>query len=258
MADSLIIDFLDENKFRSYPMRTIGDRVTTSGVPLDLFILDANLVYTDDVLPDHIMLAELHFSTNGSNHDCSIKVTGQNDFNIQNVETSVYPLYIRNINGSLLVIGSDITSIGYTNQVFNGVEFEAAVCYHFNSQWQGVKSLTVNGNYLLGDIIWNEGYQFLLSPDDVNMVITMGARGDYGTPIGCHEFFPDIPKDCGEIISSINSVPTQNTNQQFNFIAGSNIAIFEDFANHTIFIGLNFSPSDICPVIKSSPTPTVI
>ena len=259
MSDSLIIDWLNENKFRSYPMRNRGNRVTTNGKSLDSFILDANLIYTDDTMPDPIKLTDMIFTPSGMDHICTFRISGQTDFVISNVETATYPVYIRNSSGSLLVIDEDIKTVGYTTESYTDVEFEPSLCYHFNTPWKGVSSLSFNGSQAYqGYIIFNEGYQFLLNPDLNKNTITLGARGIYGVPIGCEEFFPSVEKDCPSIISTINGVTLNNNNQQFIFTPGSNIAIFADPDNHKIYVGLNFESVDICPYIKASPTPTVL
>ena len=122
---STVVEWLNENALRSYPLTEDSPRFVYSGlvkIDLNALVLDATLFY--DTIPTSTTLDMI--VTSGSN--LVIYVAGQLSFMISNYQTATYPYYVRNLNNSLLVIG-DASTIP-TNLVFNvGSEFEPCVLY---------------------------------------------------------------------------------------------------------------------------------
>lgn len=251
MPESLIIDWLNENQYRAYPLKNKGNRAFGSGLNLDTIILDANLVAP--YLSDNVSVVINNISVSGS--DCIIS-TNIGSFTVTSYLTASYPYYIRNSHG-LLVVSSDITQVVGINY-FLSVEFEESVVSIFDSYWSGVASISFNSDFINNSSIeLQAGYQFQLSADEDTSTITFGANRLYGIPIGCEEFFPDIPKDCDSLIAYIDGVGVTNNGGSFTFTAGSNIAIYNDPDNNRIYIGLNFEPEDVCVNINARPNPNI-
>lgn len=224
--------------------------VVTSNKNLESLILDACLVFTTTV-PSPVNLISVVVGTN-----YIISVTGQSSFTVLDAANAEYPYYVRNTQGSLLVIGESIKEIE-SNSTFN-VPFEPTVCYEFSSEWSGVDSISFNNSApLSGEITFSEGYQFGIDVSGSN--ISLSADKSRGNPVDCSKFFPGyVPDDCSNIISYINGVGVINNGDDFSLSAGSHIAIYPDKENHRIYIGLNFDdPSqDICPAIIPNPIST--
>jgi len=248
MGDSLIIDWINENENRSYPLQYIPN---SAGSALDNVILDAAIFYDGETIHNIVYLTEIEVSGN----DRIIKITGQPNFTAASVATATYPLYIRNSKKSLLVIGSGIKDIAETT-VYENVRFEGSVCYFFTKPWRGVSSLGFNNaTPLTGEIVFEEGYQFGI--DVTGSVIELDANRNKGEPIGCTKFFNSIPDDCSSIISFMNGVGVVNQGDNFQLVAGPNISIFNDPENHRIYIGLNFEKDDVCETPLPRPHATL-
>ncbi len=241
-----VLDWLDENTYRAYPLRE-QEVILINDIAIEDILLDANLVY-DDVLPGEDVKLET-IEVDGS--DIYFFVTSQQPFFIENFAAQEYPLAVRNSAGSLLVFGEGTKQL-YSNSSPNA-KFESSVILEVAGPWLGVSSMKFNGSpEKSGDVTWLEGFQFKITGDDQE--ITLGAKRNFGSPISCEVFFPSVASDCEDIISYINSVGVNNNPDKFNFLAGSNISIFEDPENHRIYIGLNFTEEDVCETPLPNPS----
>ena len=108
------------------------------------------------------------------------------------------------------------------------------------------KSSLVNLQSFTGDLEFIEGFQFGLTT--IGQQLLLSANKDSGEPLSCESFFPNR-NDCGSIISSINGAETINNPGIIQLHAGRNIAIYDDPANHRIYIGLKFEKGNVCTPI---------
>lgn len=100
MPQSLIIDWLDENALRAYPLKDSCDfTIPGSTVTLDKLILDANFIYYGTI-PTAIKLESIEYAGTF----VKFFVTGLSEFVINDITQVSYPHYIRNGEGSLLVV----------------------------------------------------------------------------------------------------------------------------------------------------------
>lgn len=254
MPDSLIIDWLNENQYRAYPLKNKGVRSFDTNLNLDTMILDANIV--TDIVSTSNPVKLTGITISGGN--CTIATDISQTFVISNYLSASYPQYIRNNNGSLLVVGDDIKNVT-SNFTFTTVEFEESVITIFDPYWYGVWSVSFNGELIdSASMTFEAGYQFKITADEDTSTIKLGANMNYGIPIGCDEFFPGIDKDCNDIISYINGVTVSGNGSDMKFTSGSNIAIYNDPDNNRIYIGLNFESPDVCQNINERPLPNIL
>lgn len=255
MSDSLIIDFLNENQYRAYPLKNSGTRAFQTSLLLDTIILDANLIYHGNS-PGNAVVNFTSITLSGGNATVYLAQVGT--FVVPSYQTAVYPYYCRISNGSLLVFGQDLALVN-TNVSFSDVEFEPSVVVAFDSVWSGVTSLSFNGTQVAADVITFEaGFQFKIEASEITDVITFRAGLNYGTPIGCETYFPGVAKDCGSIISFINGVGVSNNGASLSLTGGSNIAIYNDAENHRVYVGLNFQVPDVCTSSNNRPSPNIL
>ena len=138
---------------------------------------------------------------------------------------------------------------------FTGAVFEDSVAVEMGGPWLGVNSLQFNDNPpMQGDIVWDEGYQFLV--DIIDNTVSLGARRNYGNPIECQEFF-DTMKDCDDIISFLNGAGVSTNPGVFKMYGNDRVALYEDPTNHRIYVGLNFGTTDVCKPGQATPAPIV-
>lgn len=242
MPDSLVIDWLNENALRAYPLkemitRTVGDYTLDDGV-----ILDAQFVYAS--LPTDVHLTQIVSNAT----DVIFTITGGTTFTIS--KSGVFPAYSRTAQGHLLVVGESALDIPEDTYVFSNVIFEPSISFEFGDAWLGVQSLEFNDSPpLTGDINIIEGYQFgVRIADDV---ITLNCGAGYGAPLSCTSF--GDASDCASIVSYINGVGPDGRKVLY-FKNGGGVVIFDDPPNHRIFIGLASDPSkDTCKTITSNP-----
>src|SRR5574343_667725 len=108
MAQSSVLEWLDENRLRAFPLKP-SSNFTIPGinsVTLDKLFLDAYFVY-HQTKPEKVRLTMIEVI---GGIKVILYVTGQPPFIIENVRTS-YPLYVRNSIGSLLVLDSALLSL---------------------------------------------------------------------------------------------------------------------------------------------------
>jgi hypothetical protein len=240
MADSLIIDWLNENEYRAYPLSEYAIRSVGGFTLANDVIVDARIVTTT-----YSNVYLISITADASNITFSIT---DNTFVIP--RNSITPFYARLENGNLLVLGPGIADIPNGVYEFEDVKFEFSVVSCINEEFRGVTSITpVGGNTFDGDVEFKEGYQFELTP--ATQTITFGTDALYGTPIGCN-IFDGAPQDCGDIVSYINGISPATANTMY-FLPGAGMRVIDDPDNHRIFIGLTFIPEDVCKTIIANP-----
>lgn len=252
MGQSTITEWINENAHRAYPLTVDSTKEAVGNdTPMDLhkIILDANLVYVDDDMPEQVKLEKIE----SDGVDITLYVSGENSvpFVVTEALTAEYPVYIRNDRGSLLVIGEAVKAclLGAQPSIeLSGVVFEPSVCSEVRGRLRGVTSLTLANNMLVGDIELVEGFQTGIEFQDKN-VLYIAAGNSEGLPLDCRNFFAnELEYDCGDIVSWINGATASENGGTLKLIAGRNIKIYEDKEYNKIFIGLDFDPEDICVV----------
>ena len=102
MSQSLVLEWLDENRVRSYPLKSTSDfTIAGTSLTLDKLVLDAYFVYPG-TKPPQIKLESIEIY----NTALTLRVTGLSPFKLDNYTSSLAPYYIRNAEGSLLVVDS--------------------------------------------------------------------------------------------------------------------------------------------------------
>ena len=239
MGESTIIEWLDENSYRAYPLMPGGSTmVKIRGVNYDVasMIVDANLVYQS--LPAHVSL----LSVSTADTAITITVTGQPTFT--GSLSGDYPVYMRNSVGSLLVLGYAAKQLlGTTTALsFTDVEFESSVAIELSNVILGVTRLVVDTVSLTNDVVFGDGYQLSLMAN--GNTIQMEAGRNEGKPLPCGNFKGTV-SDCGSVTSNINGACPVNNGGPVNLLAGSHVKIFDDPTNHRIYIGLDFQAADV-------------
>lgn len=243
MANPIVLDWLDENSFRAFPIKEGSPKVSSlSSVLTDNVVLDASII-----------LSAVHT-------DCdinSITVTDTTaDFNVGTGQhfvvdkTAAFPQYIRNASFSLLVVGEGILAFPNGTHNFTDVTFESSVVTEFTAEWLGVSQITADSTALTGSINIIDGYQVGLF--STKNTITIGADNLLGDPIGCT--IPEaFESDCADIVSSINGISPDGNGRLF-ITAGNSVVVWDDPDNHRIYVGYSFvSVDDICKDIPPFP-----
>jgi hypothetical protein len=245
MSFSTVVEWLNENSLRSYPLVEGSPRTIMSGqVSLDLhsLILDASLFY--DIAPDEVKLVSVQ--TSGST--LTIQVTGQANFVLANYNTTSYPQYVRNTNHSLLVLG-DATGIP-TNLTFQAnALFELSATTEVYPNTKGLSSLTIDGTTLTGNISLSDGYQCSLIPSGNTLQIEVG-KGE-GQPLPCVSI-KGVTNDCDDVVSSLNGVTPTSTGGILKIVAGNHVKVIDDPDNNRIFIGFDFVDGQFEAAISGS------
>ena len=142
------------------------------------------------------------------------------------------------------MVGAEIAKIKSNLYPVNQL-FLPSVCHIFNTPWQGVKSLSFNGEAVTGDIKFTEGYHIGITPTPLGFLIKAGRN--YGLPLGCGKVYPElnVPDDCASVVSTLNSV-SAGGDGDFKLSGGSGVAVFNDKDNHRIYVGLNSSTGTLC------------
>ncbi len=240
-----VVDWLNENGLRAYPLTNESLRQFSS-FTLDNILLDAQFVDRTGALAADEQLLSIQCDP------VNIVFFTTSDF-FEVPRSSVFPLAVRTSKFNLLVVGEAVKNLpGTASFSFSNVFFEPATIFEFANAWKGVTSLTISdtripantGTFGVDDIIYfNKGIQldFTTTEDTISMF----AGNNYGYAIGCQDYSGlELVKDCSEFVFSINgSRPSQN---KITLEAGSNINIFEDPDNHTIYISYPYLPEDIC------------
>lgn len=214
--------------------------------------LDANLVYPDTI-QDVSRYGHL-IAVSPVDGDLIIEVYGQENFVVPDYLSQTYPYYVRNSQGSLLVLGPTAVHV-VTPWSFLNWYFEHSTITRLDGAWKGVTSLSFNGSTPIdGYIEFLEGYQVDLTPNSTANSIKVTASRGAGKPIGCNRIFgEDAPDDCESLLSYINGVFTRTDFGALDLIAGNHIAIYPDPDRHRIYVGLTFNQDDVCTSVPARP-----
>ena len=257
MGLSTIVDWLNENEQRAYPLTTDSPATIEANGTLVNFhkvVLDANIVFIEDDMPAEVKLEKV--TSNGT--DVTLYVSGANSetFLVTGVNSATYPVYVRNGQGSLLVLGEELKACltaANPSLELSDVKFEPTVASEFRGRLRGVTSLAFNGVTLVGPVDLKEGYQTGIEFRDGN-ILYLAASPSEGIPLDCRNFFEnELDYDCADIVSWINGATPTDNGGKLRLIAGRNVRIFEDKENSKIYIGLDFDDGDICPVPNLPP-----
>lgn len=256
MPDSLIIDWLDENSFRTYPLLFQNSPLV---LPNNI-LLDAQFVFNsvDDASnTSYVNLTSINETAGEYTITVSAEVNAQSTFRFSASSVSDFPLYVYNDQGSLLVIGAGILSLT-GNNTFTTLTFEPSTIIDISSGWEGLPAIVVEGQTtveLNGEVLFEEGTQvYLLASGPSEITIKVGRN--LGLPVDCSpKFTTTFAQDCNEGISNLNGTFLPKRGADFKIEGGDHISIFNDPVNHRIYIGLTFSSSDICPAILPTTQP---
>lgn len=250
MSSSTVLEWLDENTWRAYPLCESSNLVFHSGpVAFKPYatIVDASLAYS--ALPAVVKLERMMLH----NDNLVLSVTGQSNFvyTLTNNEAD-YPMYARNAEGSVLVISVFAKDLYHQRSVNIGltdVIFEPCVSYEIGSAALGVSQIKINNSELSSNQL-SEGYQFSLVPDGQTIQIEAGRNE--GNPLPCANFKnpgidPDLYNtDCQRAVNSINGAsPAINSGGAIKIKGGAHVKVYDDPDRHTIYIGLDFVAEDI-------------
>ena len=243
MADSLVIDWLNENEFRAFPLKEAISRTADSGYKLtDNVLVDAQFVF--ESLAENVSLTRITVNSNTVQF-----VVGSLTFTASLSQT--YPQYLRHDQGSLLVVGGGATSIPVGVHNFSSVVFEPSVSCEFGGEWLGVKTLEFEtAEKLIGNINLIEGYQTDLNIIPDTIYIELGKY--LGKHILCNSF-SSVINDCSTIVSFINGAAPNEKSEIF-LKGDSNIVVIDDPEYHRIFVGAIYvNAQDICQDISPNP-----
>lgn len=266
MAASLVIDWLDENEERAYPLKQVGNRQLGGIISLDSIIVDAALtVNTFSQLTSQLTQISIN-----NNKDLTFTVSGQVPFVVP--YGVAFPYYCRNTNGSLVVFSSHTKILADASSALfpitlSGIVFEDTVTTEYAGQWEGVSGISHRDSQCgsltpcpiyTGDILWLSGKQLhvdVLSHSDIKI----SAGAGFGDPIQCVEQ-PQAASNsfsCLNFISYINGASPNGGLGPISFIASNNLKIINEPLINTIKIGLAFSTEDVCASALLNPIPSI-
>jgi hypothetical protein len=229
-----ILDWLNENEYRCYPLQEGTNRGLWNTTELNKCLLDALFISTTPAKLNSFIVAGDIVSVHVSKGSIEEVFT----FN----KTESFPQSCRLSSGSLLVAGHGL--LGATASVtFSDVWFDH--CAITAPMPVCVSSL----NTQEGETTLLGGLQTGLVYNDKNNTITVKADRNVGVPIQCHNYFQTVVQaDCGNIVTSLHGAAPSSNPGKIRLKTEGNIRIFEDPANFRIYIGLDFRESDLCRV----------
>lgn len=153
-----VLDWLNENELRAYPLLDSYDKLVTLGqntvVLPDNFILDLQLIATHSLVNPAgetvpVYLKSLKYSEPQLDITFGTTDTTTTVFTIPSTVSAVFPLYVRNADGNLAVFGAGVNYFlsfcGSTDfEVFTDIYVEPSTVTQFNDAWLGVNKLTVS------------------------------------------------------------------------------------------------------------------
>lgn len=271
-----VIEWLNENERRAYPLYTAGGQLSHSvfgqtwTIP-DNFLLDLLLTSRQSLAIDYAKLSEISFTSDNTVEVAfAVGDTEIARFEIQSPSSAIYPLYIRNTDGSLAVFGEGVKS--FVNVCTSAVSLnldilvEPSVCIQYSDRWLGVSSLGATiekktvvipqgddwtfpheplrpvenvstPTRLTGHIKLLDGYNFDVNTTGglINLDISFGL----GLKMNCStNFLQPQYLDCDEIISYINGISpddagifTLNSSSDIVITAGKDLDNFDDLFN---------------------------
>jgi hypothetical protein len=243
MSNSTVVEWLNENSYRAYPLTAESTRFFNKNrTDYDLFsiLLDAHLAYASWPSTEPAITKMVTGAT-----DLTISVTGQSAFVLADFANASYPAYIRNSEYSLIVLGEPCKTLPINSTInLSAAVFEHTVSTHLPTNMLGASSLNVLGSgNLTGVITLTEGYQTSLTPTLPDALQIEVGRNE-GVPLPCRQVY-SVDDDCATIVSSINGVTANKTGGKIQFVAGRHINIFSDKINNRIYIGFDFTSEDV-------------
>lgn len=241
------LPWLTENSYRAYPLKE-NQPVPT----LNTYVWQNNII-VDAVLSYQSLEGITNVQNNGTDILITLSytnnsVTATETFTAANYASQIYPLYVRNSTGNLLVFGEGVLNIPFGNFSITALGFEESILFetdYTTDGWGGLPSFAFDTTSLTGDIALNPQYQFDIHFNQETMFL--GANSIYGLEVGC-DTFGSVANDCGDIVSAINGA-SPDASGAIDIIAGSDIQCTPDPNNHRIYVGLNFNQKDICPSV---------
>lgn len=256
MAQTQVIDFIEENQYRLYPftsdsslMYAINGNFLTQALMPNNAILDCN-IYVNNKFTNVLALNFIRRS------GFAFTITFDSvSFVIPDASAIVFPYYTpRAGNGSYVVLGEGILTLAQGVSGFSAARVLPSLIIEMSHAWKGVNEITTHPNYLsetthhrallplqeslvpiiaTGDVTVYSGYNFEVYIQ--NQKLNLAALKGYGIPLDCSTSFlsPEF-LDCGEIVSYINGVPP-NKQGVFRFVAGENINIFDSPETEGVF-----------------------
>jgi len=240
MADSVVIEWLEENSYRAYPLQEGAANIFTLGKnSYDIYaaIVDANLAFS--VLPTTVTLDKIVI--NGTT--LTLYISGQNTFSVTLSAQDVY--YVRNSSNSLLVLNGSVVNQWSGLQTFckfTNLFFEPSVCYELSPRYLGVSGIHFGSS--LSAQNWTNGYQFSVVPNGQSIQLEVGRNEGYTLPCGDFRDSTGL-LSCDNVVHNINGATPVTAGGSLTLTAGPHVQIFNDPQRNAIFIGFDFVASDI-------------
>jgi len=258
-----VIDWLNENELRAYPLMTYASKAISVGtltkIPDD-FLLDLQLVAYTELGTSIVALTNItRTSTSllvsfGTLSPAATIATFVLPASVGALAIPSYPYYVRNSNGCLAVFGAGAAALyAAANNATNiplSIPIEPALCVQFNNAWLGVSSIatkpekigdvensntanryhpklpltdSISTTYMTGDIQFLEGYNFRININ--NELIDLEVGASFGLTMDCStSFLPIECLDCDKLVSYINGIPP-DASGNFRLLSGSNVLI---------------------------------
>ena len=239
MSESTVLEWLDENSYRSYPLVLGGSpEFQIKGVTYNVLemIVDANLVVNTSRTVKLLSISV-------ADHYVTFTITGDITFSINLMNT--FPAYVYNGN-NLLVVSQNVNKLdGLTATVrFNDLEFEPSVVTVISPSFSGLNSISLNGTDLGVNPEFRDGMQLSVKPNGQTIQIEAGVNE--GLPLPCENFRSTTEQlDCNSVVSSIAGAAPVNSGDPVTIKAGKHVKVFDDQDNHRVYIGLDFVSEDI-------------
>ena len=253
-----VIDWLNENELRAYPLQEETQAKIVIGADLyDLpqdFLIDLQLKAPVSLQPgssvNPVYLKRISYvSTTTLAAHFGMEGTDIASFNVTLTE---YPLYVRTVEGNLAVFGAGVaTFLSWCNiqnitprDINIHIPVEPSTCIQFNDAWLGVNSLqgspgkqTRQDSFepvlplvgattppaLTGDVKFLAGYNFRVAI--AGGALDLEISNSHGLHMSCNtSFIADQYLDCADLVSYINGIPA-DPNGNFRLANGANIAI---------------------------------
>ena len=241
MSESTILEWLNENRYRAYPLQEGFASSFRAGQKVgDIYeiLIDANLVFS--ALPTAVYLEKIIMA--GSS--LTAYVTAQPPF-VFTLDGTTKEYYCYNSAGSLLVLNGWVNGLIGRQEFYRfNIPFEPSVCCETGGLYTGVTSIAFQGTDISTSNLVN-GYQ--LSWQVNGRLVAVEAGQNEGLPLPCRSFFPsaDGVPTCDSIPSQINGATPSNKGGSINLVAGKHLQIYNDPSISTVYIGLDFDTTEI-------------
>jgi hypothetical protein len=252
-----VLDWLNENELRSFPLREgYTAKITTGELSYNLpddFLLDLQIKTNVSLQEDStVYLKKLIYSpTVGIIIQFGTSATTIASFSTASENINNFPKYVRTEDGNLAVFGAGVAAflafctandVSEQEWLFS-IPVEPSVCIQFSDAWLGVNSIkgepakqteqldfspvlplvAISSQQLYGDVSFFEGYNFRLAVQDG--LIDMEISSNFGLRMNCTtSFIAEEYLDCDKLVSYINGIPPDATGT-FRLNAGANITL---------------------------------